>query len=252
MTFATRCDPCDSTAYCSSEGQNTQYEWLERVEVESLSAVTGENGGYLFTSGPNAVLWEDSSYAVTLEPQFSNSTYSEYFRIWIDLDRDGEFDTTKEEVFAIDGVTSTVNGTLSVPDSIDAGGTRMRISMKFDAAPTPCETFDYGEVEDYCVRLETRSRKDSTGQSVSEPSPDQGAELFPNPATDRVQLRLERVPKEGSYFVLHDALGRKVMQEAVERTHHSFDVSDLSEGTYFYRIVREETLAKGKLILEER
>jgi hypothetical protein len=33
--------------------------------------------------------------------------------------------------------------------------TRMRVSMKYNAYPTPCETFTYGEVEDYTANIIT-------------------------------------------------------------------------------------------------
>ncbi len=250
MTFSTTCDPCDSNAYCGAQGNDTQYEWLDKVDIQSLSDSTGDNSGYLFSKGPNAVLHEDSSYVISLSPGFDNGTYSEYFRIWIDLNRNGSFDTPDEELFAKDAVTSTVTDTLTIPDSIAQGGSRMRIAMKFDAAPGPCESFDFGEVEDYCVRLETST--DSTGQALAERSEEDAASLYPNPASERVELRMERMPKEGSYFVLHDAMGSRVMEQSVEESRETFDISDLSEGTYFYSVVNDGVIARGKLIIGGR
>jgi hypothetical protein len=42
-----------------------------------------------------------------------------------------------------------LTSTFTVPTSALAGTTRMRVSMKYNAAQTACETFAYGEVEDY-------------------------------------------------------------------------------------------------------
>jgi carboxypeptidase T len=41
-----------------------------------------------------------------------------------------------------------------VPASAPAGTTRLRVAMRYNAAPVPCGTFNYGEVEDYSVRLQ--------------------------------------------------------------------------------------------------
>jgi bacillolysin len=43
-----------------------------------------------------------------------------------------------------------VSKTITI-DGNATGTTRMRITMKYNAAPTSCETFSYGEVEDYTV-----------------------------------------------------------------------------------------------------
>ena len=47
----------------------------------------------------------------------------------------------------------TYSPTFTIPASVAAGLLRMRISMKRGAAPTPCETFQFGEVEDYSIDL---------------------------------------------------------------------------------------------------
>src|SRR5690606_39532515 len=44
------------------------------------------------------------------------------------------------------------------------GATRMRVSMKYNGIPTACETFSYGEVEDYTVVI------GGTGSDTTPPS----------------------------------------------------------------------------------
>jgi hypothetical protein len=46
-----------------------------------------------------------------------------------------------------------VSGNITIPGTALTGNTRMRISMKGDGAQTPCETFTYGEVEDYTIHI---------------------------------------------------------------------------------------------------
>ena len=101
-------------------------------------------------------LTSGSSYDLSLVPGFSSTTYDEYWKIWIDLNGDKDFDDEGELVFDAGSLSSgTVNGTLSIAASQDTITTRMRVSMKYNGAPGACEFFDYGEVEDYTVRIIT-------------------------------------------------------------------------------------------------
>ena len=74
---------------------------------------------------------------------------------WIDLNKDGDFLDAGEEVYSSGRALSTVaSGNLTVPADAPAGKTRLRIAMRYNAAPVPCGSFNYGEVEDYSVRLQ--------------------------------------------------------------------------------------------------
>ena len=79
--------------------------------------------------------------------------------MWIDYNRDGDFDDAGE--LAFDWLTPTsdpVSGDITIPATAQQGQTRMRVTMKYDndtGPPTPCETFTWGEVEDYSVFLTT-------------------------------------------------------------------------------------------------
>jgi Zn-dependent metalloprotease/plastocyanin len=121
--------------YCNSQGNDYSYEWISRVVVAGMDNSSG-------AAGDNA--------SVSLTPGFSGSTYTEYWKIWIDYNGDHDFNDAGEEVFSGVG-SSTVSGSFTVA-SVDIV-TRMRVSMKWNAAPTSCETFSYGEVEDYTVDI---------------------------------------------------------------------------------------------------
>jgi vibriolysin len=136
--------------YCTSQGTNYSYEWIARVVVGALDNSSGA-AGYTDFTGITGYLTGGNSTSVSLTPGFSSSTYTEYWKIWIDYNGDHDFVDTGEEVFSGSG-TSTVTGSFTVASGIDIV-TRMRVTMKYSAAPTSCETFTYGEVEDYTVDI---------------------------------------------------------------------------------------------------
>ncbi|MCK4761635.1 MAG: PKD domain-containing protein [Candidatus Aminicenantes bacterium] len=137
-------------SYCASQGNDYSYEWIAGVNVGDIANSSGAAGYTDFTSITGS-LTAGANAGVSLTPGFASSSYSEYWIIWIDYNADGDFTDSGEQVFSGNG-TSTVSGSFTVQAGA-SGITRMRVSMKYNAAPTSCETFTYGEVEDYTVNI---------------------------------------------------------------------------------------------------
>jgi PKD repeat protein len=138
--------------YCASQGNTFSMEWIAGVQVGTMNNSSGA-AGYTDFTGITCDLTGGNNVNVSLTPGFSGSTYSEYWKIWIDYNNDHDFEDAGEEVFSGYG-SSTVSGSFTVASGIDTV-TRMRVSMKYAAYPTPCETFTYGEVEDYTANVTT-------------------------------------------------------------------------------------------------
>ncbi|GAB4337614.1 MAG: hypothetical protein OHK0038_16070 [Flammeovirgaceae bacterium] len=158
------------TTYCTSKGNNSTDEWIASVTVGSMTNTSGNNNGYKDNTSVTATITKGAATSFTLTPGFRSSSYNEGWRIWIDLNNDKDFDDTGEQVFSASALSSTaVSGSFTVPTSATATTTRMRISMKYNAFPTQCESFSYGEVEDYTVNLITGSTtcNTPTGQTSS-------------------------------------------------------------------------------------
>ena len=140
----------DIKPYCASQGNKITYEWIARVQVADLDNPSGASGYTDFTSLV-ATMQEGSTVNVSLTPGYSGSAYTEYWKIWIDYNGDHDFEDPGEEVFS--GFSnSTVTGSFTVQPGVDIT-TRMRVSMKYGSYPSPCETFSYGEVEDYTADI---------------------------------------------------------------------------------------------------
>ena len=140
-----------SISYCNSQGNNATYEWIGNVSVGAFSNSSGAAGYTDFTSQTINVD-AGNSYSVSLTPVFSGQTYTEYWRIWIDFNADGDFTDSGEEVFQGGPSNGVVTGNMDIPSGV-SGETRMRVSMKWNGVPTSCEAFSYGEVEDYTIDI---------------------------------------------------------------------------------------------------
>jgi PKD repeat protein len=142
----------DTPDYCTSSGNSQGYEWIAGVQVGGLNNPSGASGYTDFTS-LTANMTKGASVSVALTPGFASSSYTEYWKIWIDYNKDGDFDDAGEEVFSGSG-SSVVSGSFTVPTSASSGTTRMRVSMRYGGTPPSCGTFTYGEVEDYTANIQ--------------------------------------------------------------------------------------------------
>jgi len=134
--------------YCTSRGDNATEEWVARVDIGPFSHASGGQGYSDFTALVAEL--QPGTHPVTLQPGFVGGPWAEHVAVWVDLNRDGDFEDNGELLLSMSG-SSTMTGALTLP----AGEltTRMRISMKYAAAPGPCEVFAYGEVEDYSLKI---------------------------------------------------------------------------------------------------
>ena len=139
--------------YCDSASTNINDEYIGRVQ---LGTIDNSSGGQFYTdfTSISTNLNKGDSYTITVTPTWTGTVYSEGYSVWIDYNQDGDFDDSGEQVWSQSATQTTpVSGTFTVSSSATDGSTRMRVSMKYNGVPTSCETFTYGEVEDYTVNL---------------------------------------------------------------------------------------------------
>lgn len=159
--------------YCASKGTTVTDEYIGRVQLGTINNATGANAGYGNFTNLSTGLTAGSGYTITVTPTWTGSTYSEGYAVWIDYNQNGVFTDAGELVWSKAASTTTpVSGTFTVPSTTTAGATRMRVSMKYNGIPTSCETFSYGEVEDYTVNIgasgpDTQAPSTPTGLAAS-------------------------------------------------------------------------------------
>ncbi len=197
------CDDCPNDAnnacgtpptYCTSTSTNTNYEYIQQVVFGSINNTSGNDGGYGDFTLQTANVSLGSSVPFSLTPGFANSSYNEAWKVWIDFNRDGDFDDAGEEVYT--GTSNnTLSGNVSIPSSASLGLTGMRVSMQWNnALSSPCGSFQYGEVEDYTVNI-TPALLQLTLDSFNGSNFAAGSllNLYPNPATSDLNVNLHEV-----------------------------------------------------------
>ena len=148
------CTPCSTgPQYCASQGNSVNDEYISRVQVGSINNGSGAQSYSDFTS-ISTNLTKGSSNTIIITPTWTGSTYSEGYAAWIDYNNDGDFTDSGEQIFSKAASSATpASGTFTVSTSAATGSARLRVAMKYNGVPTSCETFSYGEVEDYTVNI---------------------------------------------------------------------------------------------------
>jgi hypothetical protein len=216
-------------------GANSNSEWIANVTVGLINNTTANDNGYGDFTGTTTPFIIGQSYPISLTPGFSNFQYTEWFRAYIDLDQDGQFQAGELVFDPGSGSTGTVTGMATIPPGTLPGASRLRVVMKYNAAPLDgCEDgYDYGETEDYCVTL-------TTGVGIPELTEGMSVQAYPVPA-DQL-LFLDIVGAKGTAALGVDVLdhsGRLVLSRNVPQGLTTLSTASLAEGLYTFRIRQE-------------
>jgi len=226
------------TGYCSSNGNNTSDEYIQRVQLGSINNASGASpGGYGDYTSLSTNL--NSSNTITITPAWTGTVYSEGYAVWIDYNRDGDFGDAGELVYSRTATTATpVSGTFTVPGGASAGPTRMRVSMKYNGVPTSCESFTYGEVEDYIVNIGGSNPLNNGivgGGSNTILGGDVTASdfrIYPNPVRGNV-LNVDVLQGNATDYLIYNLVGQVVAKGNFTNT---VDVSSLKAGVYLIQV----------------
>ena len=142
--------------YCASASTNVNDEYISRVQLNTINNASGAQFYSDFT-GISTTLTKGTQYTITVTPTWTGTVYSEGYAVWIDFNRDGDFVDSGELVWSRAATNTTpVSGNFTIPAGAVENATRMRVSMKYNSIPTSCESFTYGEVEDYTVVIQSQ------------------------------------------------------------------------------------------------
>jgi hypothetical protein len=159
-TFSTvGCGNCVDLSYCTSTATNGVDEWIQSFSVGAFTHTSGNDLGYGNHTGVGSIqVNPGATYPINLTIGFGGQAYAQYSRIWVDLNQNGTFEAS--ELLYDQGAASpnAVNGNITIPQTATLGSTRMRVIMAYQGQgqttlPSVCGSFQWGEVEDYCVNI---------------------------------------------------------------------------------------------------
>ncbi|MFA7615868.1 MAG: GEVED domain-containing protein, partial [Weeksellaceae bacterium] len=142
--------------YCIPAGTNSNYYINDFFTTGADTNITnmgsgfspGGYGDFYSTHGVSAAVGDSFDFTANFP---TGQTYG--FRIWVDWNQDGVFDTTEEVAYHSTSYQNTQIGTVTVPSTALSGDTRMRIVghwLNNQGDIDPCSTtHNYGEFEDY-------------------------------------------------------------------------------------------------------
>jgi len=105
--------------------------------------------------------------------------------------------------------------------------------MKYNAAPTACETFAYGEVEDYTVNI-TASAPSTDFEGIAKENTDVFT-FFPNPVKEVLTVKLKGTEEKTTIRIV-DIRGVVMKQVVVNSLSNEIDVAKLPKGVYVISI----------------
>ncbi len=239
VTFTTESDTPAPVSYCASSGNRTQFEWIDNVELGGIANATGAGSGYSDFTSQVGTLARGSSNSMIVSAGFSGQAYTEFWAVWIDFNRNGTFEDSEKVVSGSSSSANNLSATVAVPSDAVLGQTRMRVSMKYNAAQTACESFADGEVEDYTINIVASTSSSSLFATFSDADALGNEDAisvaaYPNPATNFVQVKLSSRDAVLSSYTIVNTIGQTVQKGVL--TSERIDISKLNSGVYILKV----------------
>ncbi|MCB0804451.1 MAG: hypothetical protein KDC05_01560 [Bacteroidales bacterium] len=140
-------------SYCTAGSGNATEEWISNFTFNTINNSVNTTNGYEDFTYLSTNVDADATYNASVSVG-SVGNWTEHYWIFADWNSDCDFDDANES-YDLGQATgpATLNTNITVPASTDAGAKRFRVIIKYTADPGPCETFSFGQVEDYTVNV---------------------------------------------------------------------------------------------------
>ncbi|MDQ3142775.1 MAG: M12 family metallo-peptidase [Bacteroidota bacterium] len=240
-----------ASSYCNSKGNSTSFEWIKRVKLGTIDRTSASDGGYYNGTGLSTDISIGTTYTLNYQAGMNGGAHRVYWRAWIDFNRNGVFTDVGEQILS---TNSTSTGLLAisftVPAGSSVGASRIRVSMKYGGYPSPCETFSYGEVEDYSVNIKAAGTL--PGNIINSDQKILNAQVFPNPFNQNINLQLNSSVKGDIEIKVIDLLGRTrlLLTNSVEigQNEIGIDTESLMPSNYTLLIRSGDELIYKKIV----
>lgn len=233
-------------AYCSMVSGSAEDEYISKVEIiaEKAAGVSSSSGASTYSN-----FSEDPARLVNLYANTTNNTisitkmwpgtrYDDGVSVWIDFNRNGIYESSEMILSSAPNQNSVVTGTFTVPADAYAGDKTvgMRVVLKYNGTQTsPCGIINYGEVEDYAVKISSVLGVDNPKHNA--------VQIYPNPANDI--LNVTKVSDKTEYKI-YNITGQLIRKGIIKN--QKIPVSNLTTGVYLLEIKSATETAQIKFI----
>jgi chitodextrinase len=226
--------------YCASQGNNTNDERIGKVVFNTINNTSTGTAGYENFTAQSTNAGRGTAYTITITPTWTGSTYAEGYAVFIDYNQDGDFTDAGELAWSKAASTTTpATGSITIPATATLGATRMRVSMKYNAIPTACEAFSYGQVEDYTVNISTTAKPEAEFDSAVAAD----IRVYPNPAT--TTLNITEVSGNATFRVFN-LMGQTLLNGKINNG--SIDLSRINAGNYILEVSDNNNVTTKRFI----
>ncbi|WP_299455215.1 GEVED domain-containing protein [uncultured Microscilla sp.] len=231
--------------YCTASAQQTDSEHITQVQLGSINN-TSASSGYADYTTQSTTMTPGQSYALTVTPSASWS--SSKLSVWVDWNRDGDFDDSGEAT-VING-SGPYNINLNAPVGAASGDVRMRIRLSYGTSlSTACGDGWTGEVEDYTINISGASGAQAgthQGFTIG-----QGAQAYPNPSINgNYTVAIPVNAQEKSLIRVFNMRGKLVKTKSIEHKQANLSLQGLPKGLYQMQITNGTSVYTKTLIYQ--
>lgn len=248
-----------TVSYCTSRGNSVADEWIDLVALGTINRTSAADAGYFNGTSLSTNVARGTSVTISYSAGFrSGYSGSESWTVWVDWNRDGDFlDAGEQVVTRTSTSAATLSSSFTIPATAALGTTRMRVSMKWNAAPTSCEAFSYGEVEDYTLNVTSGAIRTIVNENAAESGIKTEVNIYPNPTSEEAKVSIEALNNENLgkiHVMFSNTMGMVVKEITTENLETSqwetlIDVRSLPTGVYFVTINNNGTKQTKRLVV---
>jgi len=233
------------TGYCSSQGLDSSEEYISFFRINGQPNSSGASGYSDFTSTTFQATKGETNLGVILAT--TTSSQSRGFRVWIDYNNDGVFDDSASSTEIIYSVTSSNTSnymSFTIPSTVTLGVKNMRVSMKRGGVSTPCEVFNFGEVEDYTINIiDGDILKNINLLNLNNSK----IRAYPNPTSNVVTFDLGSVYNDISIELIN-SFGTQIKKYNFNlKRNIKININEVSSGSYIFRIFIDKKIKHLKI-----
>ncbi|MDG4652788.1 GEVED domain-containing protein [Chryseobacterium arthrosphaerae] len=239
-----------TVTYCRMSSGSSVGEHISKVTVKpnGKKIMENESGASTYTDYTGVpetfieLIQGSVDNEIIIEKKWTGNTYNEGIAVWIDFNRNGEFDVNERVFTSPPNTTSPVSGKFNVPvdafvSMTDYKYVVMRVAMERDGVPVNCLSFKNGEVEDYSVRI--------SKNVISNPLNQDDILIYPNPVSS--VLYVKNIGKRAKYKI-YSAVGQVIAEGIL--LNNQINVSKLINGVYVIDIDDNGKTVQKKFIKE--